>query len=91
MANDISQDPLKIDTTDATGAIRCRRIRAVKFDGTAAQTCSIVDHATSHVIWSSTGGTPGPFDDINVTIPGASIDVTISGGTLYIYEGSGPR
>lgn len=89
MANDLTQDPLKIDTTGTDFV--CERIQAVKFDAAAGATCSILDGVTGHPIWSSFGGTPGPFDELNIHIPSGLIDVTISAGTLYIYRGSGPR
>lgn len=87
MANDLGQDPLKIDTpvTD----IFCPRIRAIKFDAGAAATASITDGSTGRLLWSTTGGT---FDDINLTIPEPGlIDVTLSAGIIYLYKGSGPR
>lgn len=88
MANNLTQDPLYIDTNVTD--VECRRIRAVKFDAGAAATASIVDSDTGHIIWSTTGGT---FDEINVTLPGDApkIDVTRSAGAVLIYLGSGPR
>ena len=89
MANNLTQDPLKIDT-NGTVDVRIRRIRAVKFDAGAAATASIVDGQTGHILWSTTGGT---FDEINLTVPGNPplVDVNLSAGTVYLYEGSGPQ
>ena len=88
MANNLGQDPLKIDTNGTTGVF-CPRIRAVKFDAGAAATASILDTTTGRTLWSTTGGT---FDDINLTVPEpGKVDVNLSAGVLYLYKGSGPR
>lgn len=91
MANDLTADPLVVDTS-ATN-IPCERIAGVAFDASGTGTFSIVDHATSKLILS---GDQTMWYGINVTLPRPSgnepaIDVSVSSGVVYIYLGSGPR
>lgn len=91
MANDLTQDPLVVDTT-ATN-IPCERINGIVFDASGTGSVSIVDATTSHVLFSTDAS---GWYGISLTLPIPTtglplINVTISSGVVYIYLGSGPR
>jgi len=84
VANDLTQDPLRFDTTVTD--VPCQRIEAVKYVGTG--TPLIEDSVSGHDLWSTDETC---FDALHLEVTGAKVDVTINSGVLYVYLGSGPR
>lgn len=88
MANQLTQDPLFIDTTVTN--VPCQRIVGIVCTGQV----SITDSETNHIIFTNGTSTDGWYG-INVTIPVTNgvqaIDVAVVGGEVMIYLGSGQQ
>lgn len=98
MANDLTQNPLVVDTTVSDGSVMPggpNRIAGFKFVASGASATVLVkDHTSGHVIYDcriAATGTSSPYDHVNIEVKGPGLDVTISNGVLYIYEDSGER
>jgi hypothetical protein len=85
VANELTNDPLVIDTTE-TG-IPLKRIQSVAFDASGTGTVSITGAGGRRIFSTDVSG----YFEIGVLVPEEEVDVTISSGILYIYLGAGPR
>jgi hypothetical protein len=92
MANDLTADPLVIDTTATAIRPGPCHIRGFKYTAAGAGTVTVDDSVTGHLLYEHqlAAAGSGPFDHVALTVKGG-LDVTISAGKLYIYLGSGPR
>lgn len=90
--NDLSQNPLKVDTTATAIRPSPSRIYGFKHVATGASLVTVTDTVTGHLIYESNlaaAGT-GNLDVARIAVRGG-IDVTISGGILLIYLDDGER
>ncbi len=93
MANDLTQNPLVVDTTAVNIRPSPARIYGFKHVATGASLVTVTDIVTGHVIYQSNlaaAGT-GNLDVAKIAVRGG-INVTVSAnGTLYIYLDDGER
>lgn len=95
MANDLSANPLRVDTTATAIRPGPVRIKACKHIATGANSVATITDtaATTHTVYEDrivTSGAASPLDILDVEVKGG-FDVTINAGTLYVYLDDGAR
>lgn len=93
MANDLTHDPLVLDTAHATNVVVPGSIfiYGIKWTGptTAAHIAELQIKATAKVFWRAVSGTIAPqsLDILRIFTPSDLILPTLSSGMLLIYRG----
>jgi hypothetical protein len=92
MANDLTQNPLVVDTTATNIRPSPARIYGFKHVATGASLVTVTDTASSHIIYESNlaAAGSGNLDVARIAVKGG-INVTITGGVLLIYLDDGER
>lgn len=93
MANDLTADPLIIDTAHATNVVvqGNRIIYGIKLSGATAGDAAILTVKSSgKVFWRHVGaGVAGdaPLDVLRILTPGDLVAATLPSGTILVYLG----
>lgn len=93
MANDLTADPLVVDTTAAVRTGPCR-LAGIKYVNTTAGAgvVTITDTTTGHILWEGSLAAAGaaPLDLVNLMVKGGvTVTMTTGTGRVYLYLGSG--
>lgn len=92
MANDLTQDPLVIDTAGAGAVVPApARVYGIKMMAAAAGACQVKDAVSGHIVWEANlaATTTTPLDILKMEVKGG-IAVTLlsgAGNKVYIYLG----
>lgn len=92
MANDLTQNPLYVDTTAAVRIGPCR-LRAIKHVASGASTVTVTDTTSGHVLWKSVFGAAGqtPLDELKLSVKGGVTVTVTAAGEVLVYLDDGER
>ena len=90
MANDLTQDPLIIDTAGAGAVVPApARIYGFKYVATGVGSVTVKDAVSGHVIWENAAAAAAvsPLDIVKLSVKGGVAVTAITAARLYIYLG----